>query len=462
MSKIIAISANSMRKITTPQILKGGLYLTWVATVLTLVTTITGIQGQRHTIQTIGKDSTPSIVIAQRLKDAMAGMDANVANELLVPPGQNQDAVKGYEERFKAASERLVLAAENITFGDLERKPIQTMQLGLGEYISKIQQARDAHVRGDANGSLVAYRAASEIMDKKLLPAADELDQVNLQALEDTYNREKLVANQALLKIFISGAILTTTLIALQLFLSYRTKRNLNPLLLVATGLSIAFLNYTAGSFLSASQQLRTAKEDAFTSMHALRQGRAAAYIANAAESRYLLDKALAAKHEQVFNENVIKIAKSPNGKTFEALVAEVTANTTNNLKIGGFTGFLADELNNITFDGEKAAVLKSLTALGIYISIDQQIRQLEQSGKHQEAIALCIGSKPGQSNWAFDNFKNANTKNFDINQAEFDKAIKQAFQDIEGFEVGASGVLSAIALLVLFGLMPRLKEYFV
>lgn len=175
-----------------------------------------------------------------------------------------------------------------------------------------------------------------------------------------------------------------------------------------------------------------------------------------------ILDQALAAKHEQVFNENVIKIAKSPNGKTFEALVAEVTANTTNNLKIGGFTGFLADELNNITFDGEKAAVLKSLSALGIYISIDQQIRQLEQSGKHQEAIALCIGSKPGQSNWAFDNFKNANTKNFDINQAEFDKAIKQAFQDIEGFEVGASVVLSAIALLVLFGLMPRLKEYFV
>ena len=97
---------------------------------------------------------------------------------------------------------------------------------------------------------------------------------------------------------------------------------------------------------------------------------------------------------------------------------------------------------------------------MGIYISIDQQIRQLEQSGKHQEAIALCIGSKPGQSNWAFDNFKNANTKNFDINQAEFDKAIKQAFQDIEGFEVGASVVLSAIALLVLCGLMPRLKEY--
>ena len=76
------------------------------------------------------------------------------------------------------------------------------------------------------------------------------------------------------------------------------------------------------------------------------------------------------------------------------------------------------------------------------------------------DVIALCIGSKPGQSNWAFDNFKNANTKNFDINQAEFDKAIKQAFQDIEGFEVGASVVLSAIALLVLCGLMPRLKEY--
>jgi hypothetical protein len=34
------------------------------------------------------------------------------------------------------------------------------------------------------------------------------------------------------------------------------------------------------------------------------------------------------------------------------------------------------------------------------------QIRQLERSGKHVEAIALCTSYDPGQSNWAFEQFK--------------------------------------------------------
>jgi hypothetical protein len=40
---------------------------------------------------------------------------------------------------------------------------------------------------------------------------------------------------------------------------------------------------------------------------------------------------------------------------------------------------------------------------------------QLQQSGKHADAIALCVGNNPGQSNWAFEQFKQANQKTLDI-----------------------------------------------
>ncbi len=456
------ISRQKIMKITTPKILKTSLYLTWAASVLTLTTTIAGIQGQRQAIKTVGEDATPSIVTAQRLKDAMAGMDANVVNELLLPSGQNQDAIKGYQERYKAATERLVKAAKNITF-EKEEKSILTMQRGFGEYLTKVQQARDAHARGDINNTLIAYRGSIEIIDKQLLPAADELDKVNLEALDNSYNNQKSSISKSLAQIVLSGVILLTILIGTQIFLSYRTKRNLNLFLLAATILTLAFLNYTIGVFFSTSQNLRTAKEDAFNSMHDLRQARASIYIANAAESRYLLDKALASKYEQVFYENINKVAKLPNNKTFDNLITEIKENINNGNKDKkniGFTGFLADELNNITFKGEEEATLKNLSALGKYVTIDQQIRQLEKSGKYQEAISLCLGNQPNQSNWAFDQFRKTNDEIFKINQNEFDKAIKQAFKATEGIEISASLVLSAVSLMTLFGLMIRLKEY--
>lgn len=459
MTKTLAISTKAITKLTTPQLLKGGLYLTWGASLLLLITTIAGVQSKRHAIKTVGKDSVPSIITAQRLKNAFTGMDANAVNELLVKPGQNPDAIKDYEDRRQSLAERLVTAAENITYGDAERKPIQTMQLAVGEYIAKIQQARDANERGDTNGVLVAYREAAKIMDNTLIPAADALDKANSDELEKTYNAQRFASGRALFFVVISDLLLLGILVAIQLFLSNRMRRTLNPMLLGATAIAIIFLGYTTWAFLSASKNLRVAKEDAFASMHALRKLRAFAYSINADESRYLLDKAFAAQHEQAFFDKAAKIAQVPDGLTFDAVVAELQQDE--NKKVDGlFSGYIADELKNITFPGERDAAVATLKTFGVYFNIDKQIRQLEQSGKHAEAIALCVGKKSGQSNWAFTQFLIANNKAFDINQAAFDKAVEQGFKDVDGFEVTTPVVVGAIALLTLLGLRPRLNEY--
>lgn len=447
-------------KFNTPNILKTSLYLTWFMSLITLTTTITGIQTQRQAIKTVGKDATPSVVTAQRLKDAMAGMDANIANELLLPSGQNQAAIKGYQERYEATAERLVLAAKNISFGDKEEKPILTIQKGLGEYITKIQQARDAHARRDINSTLIAYRAAIAIMDEQLLPTADELDKVNSEALDNTYNSQKSSVSTSLLRTVFSGLLLVCILVATQIFLSNRTKRNINPLLLLATIVTLGFLNHTIGVFFSASQNLRIAKEDAFNSMHALRQARAHIYIANAAESRYLLDKALGKKYEQMFYDNIDKVVKLPNNKTFDQVISELKESLYNGKKTVSFTGLLADQLNNITFKGERESTVNNVIALGQYVTINQQIRQLVNSGKYPQAIALCIGNKPNESNWAFTQFLQANNQTFEINEKQFNQAIEKAGKDTEGIEITASIVLISVSLMALFGLVPRLKEY--
>jgi len=468
MATITQKSTKAIKKLTTPQLIRSGLYIVWGAGLLLLTTTILGIQEQRNAIKTVGRDAVPSIITAQRLKDGMAGMDAFAASEFLVPSSNTQNSflepvekdndgtiVQSYNERYRSVTERLIAAANNITY-DEEREPIQTMQLGIGEYVAKIQQARDAHARRDQAGTLAAYLSAVEILDKTLLPAADRLDQANLKVLDRTYGEQRFASARSLFLIAIVTLGLAGILVMLQLFLSQRTRRTFNPFLLSATAIALLFLVHTIGSLLSASNHLKVAKEDAFDSMHVLRQARALAYGANADESRYLLDVRNAATHEQAFFNKLNQIAAPPIGQTLE----QITLLAQQDTKLTGLTGFLGEELSNITFPGERQAVIDNLSTLSQYLQIDKQIRQLQQSGKYREAIALCVGNNPGESNWAFEQFKKANQKTYDVNDKAFKDAITQGDQDLEGFEVKSTIVTITIALLVLLGVMPRLKEY--
>ena len=455
MSQTLVVSKKAIAKLTTPQLLKGALYLTWGASLLLLVATIAGVQGARHAIKTVGKDSAPSIISAQRIQDSLADMDANVANELLVPSGQNPEAVKSYEDRRQKVNRMILDAAKNITYNE-EDQILLTLQVKLGEYLTKIQQVRDFHQRGDMNAVLLNYREAAELIDKTLLPAANRLNEVNRKALDHTYDAERFASASSLFLVVISGFLLIGALVVIQLFLSNRTRRTLNPMLLGATAIAIIFLGYTTRALLSASHNLKVAKEDALQSIQDLRKARSISYSANGDESRYLLDAALASQHEQAFFDKVAKLVSLPEGQTFET----VATASKQGKKVEGFTGYMADELNNITFAGERETAVDTLSKFGVYLDIDQKIRQLQQSGKHKQAIALCVGNNPGESNWAFDQFKDANQKTIDINQAAFDKAVEQGFKDVEGFETITPVVVVAIALLTLLGLRPRLKEY--
>ncbi len=443
------------KKLTTPQLLKVGLYASWSVSAVVLGISIVSVQAQRYAIKTVGKDAAPSILTAQRVKDSLAGMDAEAVNDLLIKPGATQTN-PGYEERRQKFAERMVAAAENITYGDAERKPIQTLQLVSQDYIAKLQQARDFHADGKEPEAIAAYRSAAEILDKILLPAADELDRVNSEQLDKAYDQQFSAIAGFLFLIVVSGLLLLAALAGLQWFLNARMKRVLNPALLGATVLAIGFLGYTIHALSAASSNLSVAKLDAFTSLHALRKVRSLMYGANADESRFLFDTTLAKQHERAFFNKAEQIAKIPPGETPQSIASDLaTIGQTDR-----FQGFLGDESANITFPGEREATSQLLLKFGTYLDIDRQIRQLEQSGNRPAAIALCTGTNPGQSNWAFDEFKKAHDTVYNINLKAFDGSIEQGFQELEGFEFKSLIVILAIVLLILIGLQPRLKEY--
>jgi hypothetical protein len=465
----------------TPKILWTSLSATGAASLLLLGISIVGVREQRFAVQTVGKDAAPSVLMAQALKDSLLVIDANVADELLQPNGLSSDAIKEYNEYRKKLAERLVQASQNITYPE-EQDLLQTLQLQTQDYFFKIQQARDAKAFGKPKEALTDYREALIILDHKasgsgdkggMLQLAARLAQVNKDELDKKYTDQTNSVGRALFLSLISGAILLATLAWLQVFLYRRTRRQFNLALIGATGITLLLVAYTSQALLASTFKLKVAKQDAFDSLYALRQVRALGYEANADESHYLLFPEQAALYERSFRNKIAQIADLPLARFNSEIQLAHQEQQPN------FSGFIADQLKNITFEGEREATITYLQSLQKYLQLDQQIRDLE-SKNHVAAVALALG----ESDETFDGMRKANDKAIAINREQFAKAIKSADGTLalpasivnspdgqpfvslprqgalDNFEWVALVGLGTITGLTFVGLRPRLREY--
>ncbi len=448
------------KKFNTLQILRGGWYSVWAVSLFLLVVSILGITHQRQAIKTISKDAVPSILAAQQLRDSFADLDASLANELLLKPGQDRQVLADFEKNRKKIADRLVAAATTMT-NSSEEKIVQSLQFNGSGYLLKLQEARDARNRKDSIKAVNIYRSAANLVDQYILPQAEQLDLVNSQELEDIYGQQNFTNGGIALLIALLGLVQIGILVSVQIFLYQRMRRIFNLPLIGATAISLIFTLYTISALVGAKSDLKVAKEDAFESIHTLRQARALSYMANADKSRYLLDSANANLHDRAFKTKVAKLANLPPGKSLVDIIKLIPLNEGDlSFKLAGFNGLYAKQLSNITFDGELAATIEMLKSLDTYLQIDAQIRQLYRSGKVAEAIALGTGYQQGQSNWAFEQYRNANEKLRKINEAVFAEKIIDANQKLNYFEIIAPVALGGVAVITLFGLRPRLAEY--
>jgi len=436
---------------TTPGQLKlAGVLVSFLALLLWF-TAHSGIATARTAVQTIGKDTVPSIIAAQKIRADLADMDAN-ANNGFFSRG-TKAARQAYETDRHNAADMLVKAAQNITYGDEERAPILTITEGLEVYTGQIESARTL---GFPKG-LDTLRAASALMHTILLPASEALDTANFNHLNKDYEESKSSIPGSLTRILMLGAVTLLGLVGIQLFLFLRMKRIFNIPLAAATFILLIWLMATSNTIASIQHDLKVAKVDAFDSIDALMKARAVAYDANGDESLYLLEHGsnspaeVVQQSERSFQQKVALIADSP-------LTPEVVAAAGNGAPT--FKGYLGDELRNITFDGEKAAAIAALTTYAQYVEMDKHLRELETSGKHQEAVEFCTGTNEGQSNWGFSQFDDALGKVIDINQKAFDGRIEHGFRGLNWLPAGAVIAPLLVALLALLGLFPRIREY--
>src|SRR5262249_27168749 len=154
------------------------------------------------------------------------------------------------------------------------------------------------------------------------------------------------------------GILLASALAALQFHLAARFRRIVNPAIVAATVLAIAFVVVAAARLNVESGHLNVAQQDAFDSIQALTLARAVSYDANADESRYLVDPGRAAQFQQAFLIKSQQIANvGPVGIFgYDAVLADDIEAYQRDNSVVRFGGYLGAEFRNITFPGERQA----------------------------------------------------------------------------------------------------------
>jgi hypothetical protein len=438
----------------TPTLLKAHLYAIWALSGLLFLISEASLAGALRAVKTIGRDAAPSIIAAQEISSALAELDAHGSNYLLGSRRHQATAQKTFEESRVRVTARLIEAATNISHGETERAPISVMLDGLGRYLELAAEARYRHNAGDRAGAVASYSFATDMMHQRILPAAESLDSANRQYLDRAYRKQRAASSGSEVAVGIAGLALLGALLAAQVFLMRRMRRILNPPLLAATGIGAALLLYLFTTMSASMGDLRRAKEDAFDSVHALLQSRSIANDARGDESRYLLDPYRRQYYEQAFRTKVQRLTSVP-----EPTEAILSATAENDGKVS-FSGLFADEINDISFGGERQAAVRMLRAFGQYHALDQRIRGYERGGRHDAATELCIGNGADPSDTVYSQFDRSLMEVIQINRKEFDDAITRA-EDALGWAASLIPAASiAVALLAFLGLRARLREY--
>jgi hypothetical protein len=429
---------------TMSLVLAGVSGLLWLAGSSTVVTAQTKVDQ-------IGNRSGPAVIDAQKIHESLSDADRSAANAFLSTGAQSSVPRQRYERDIALATHALEQAAEHNTAGSQASDDLQAVNAAVVQYTGLVEAARANGRQGFPVGASY-LRAASRLMHQPgdgILARVDALASVNSGNAAGQYASLWYVA--ALLAVFFAfGALLFALLVSTQRYVRQRFRRRRNNRLVVATLLLVLLSGAMAAQGLYTYRNLQTAEEQAFPGLQKLWQSRATVADINGNESLSLIARGNGSAFDEAFKAETLQLADRP---LTDAIVDDASRGQVH------FKGLLADEINQAGFPGERAAAVRALRAYQQFLETDAAVRARAATGDHDGAVALALGSSPGQLGAAFADLDAALGAAIDIDQREFDQAITQATPNV-ALNVAIPFCAVGIALLALWGLQPRIAEY--
>lgn len=456
---------------TTPGRLRGAMLGLALLAALAGAVSLWAAADMRGTVQTVGHDAEPSVALSLRITATLGGMDAAALADALVDNGAAGGTSAAFRLGALTLADDIVKAAQNITYGETEAAPLRALTRAVLAYQEAVAEAR---TYGAGNAAVTRSRVlwASRVNRDFAAPPAAELFEVNGQALNGRYVHYRsgsLLEGGAAVAGF---GLLVLALLAVQAWLARRTRRTVNPMLAGATLVAAAAGLWLGSAVLTAREDLRVAKSDAYDSILSLFQAKGAANALRAEMSFWLFDPAsrtasqaqMEAQLRTLVQEDIRTPARAGavRAKLDDAYRAE-EAGRPGEAKATAprLGGLLGAELDNITFGPqERLYASDSVMALAAAWRIAGQVQALELGGEGGRARAQWLSDDLGGGAAGFDDLQSALDGTIAVNQAEFDRSVAAALRTAAVMPYVTTGALALAALLAVGGLWQRLREY--
>lgn len=373
--------------------------------------------------------SEPLSLDAQRIYRSLSDADATEAAAFL-SGGQETLALRQQYQADIAQAARELEAATAAAGRSSAGPLLATLSAGLPVYAGLVETARADNRLGLPLGA--AYlRDASGLMRSTLLPAARELYAQENAQLAAASQRATSLPYAA----YIVALLAAIVLVVSQRWLARRTRRVVNPGLVVASVAGVVSLIWLVTAFGVASAQLDSAREHGSTPVEALARADIAALGAHADESLTLIDRS----GDDSFQENFVSLQKQLGPGPGSLLTTAASA-------AKGSPGAV-----------ETGAAVRTAPR---WYAAHREVRSLDDGGHYANAVRLAIGSRPGDSGAFFSTLDGALTSAMASDQASFQAAAQSGQGALGGLEAGVIVLSLIMAGGVVWGISRRLTEY--
>lgn len=437
------------RAATTPGRLRLLSIILVVGTALVWLLAAAAIIGARAEVDLVGQRSVPQAIAAQRMHAALSDADRLAANDFLLGATGSSEPRQEYLLDITTATQQLEKISELNGAGGPMSTQLQDIASLLTQYTGLVETARANARVGYPVGS--AYlRRASDLMHR---PRDGIL--VRVDAL-DTLGPNRLATDQTTLWIllgttaafFAAGLALLVLLASTQRFLRRRFRRRRSYQLLAAGTLTAVLLVSIAAQALTTYRNLALTETDSYPRLHNLWHIRSLAADANADQSLSLITRGDDPTYDNAFKAATQQLLDRP---LTDALADAATRGTV------GFQGMIADQITRFDSEEQHDAALKLLRGYQEFMANDAAIKAKSAAGDYDGAAALVVGATA--TGTAFADVNIAAQQRIDVEQARFEAQTAAARPSLI-LDVWVVIVAITIAVLVLWGVQPRIAEY--
>jgi len=357
------------------------------------------------------------LVRLQELQTRLVTADASATNAFLVGGLEPVDRRAVYDDALTSAAELVARAARA---QPADGVVLSALNVSILDYAAGIEQARATNRQALPVGAQY-LRNATATLRADALPALAAL----IDANEDRVAAEFVVAERAWVLAVLATALTLAAVIAASAWLAQRTHRYVNLPLAGAGVVLLVLLVGSAVSLGSVATDVDRVRAEPFAAASALSRARLAAFDAKSNESLALISRG--------------------SGQGFQDAWVASSDTTVEALGQASATGVVPSDL---------AGTWQP------YAEGHQAIRDLDDGGAWEDAVAAATSDAPGSANAAFSVFDGASSEALDLASEQTSAGLESARS---GLAVGtwlAALAGLAVAVLSWTGFARRIEEY--